>query len=227
MKDWVNAINRDQVDIADILGGEPLLLPWLVDMIRLCPNTRFGISTNGIMTSAALVLASARLSNIISINVSMHPESEERWPMYLDLWSTSLEALRSVYAVHVNLVDAPDNRRKTSLVAEWCRMRGIEFVISPYETVHDLGETTDLGLCCRGGHDHLLVTPDGSAYPCFTALRSPFHEQYLLGNWLDDTMEPSRKPEPCYLKCVDYYVLPSQHQSGDLWGVQVRPCESS
>lgn len=226
MEDWAAAIKRDRVDVAELLGGEPLLIPWLSDLIAECPETKFAISTNGLKADAAVNLAQRMLPNIISINVSLHPESEEHAPDYLDKWSRSVLALREMYNVCVNVVDAPLNREKCAHVAAWLADRRIPCIVSPYEQVRDLGTKTNLGLCCRGGIDHLLVAPDGEAWPCFTALRSPYYAEYSLGNWLDDTIDVSRKAEPCYLQCVDYYVLPHEHIAGDMWGVKAKPCES-
>lgn len=226
MADWVAAITRDAVDVVEILGGEPLLIPWLPDLIAACPRSRFAISTNGLKTEAAQVLADRKLPNLISINLSLHPESEEHDKDYLQKWSASLLALRQSYTLCVNLVNAPRNRERCALVEQWLTSRHIPYIVSPYEQVACLGTKTGLGLCCQGGTDHLLIAPDGEAWPCFTALRSPYHAEYSLGNWIDGTIDVSRKPVPCYLQCVDYYVLPHEHAAGDMWGVKARPCES-
>jgi hypothetical protein len=95
---------------------------------------------------------------------------------------------------------------------QWMHESGVKYELSPYEQMGTLGQVLEQGLCCKGGVNHLTVAPDGTAWPCLTALRSPFWEALALGNWLDDTIDLSKKPQPCYLNCVDYYVLPEQQK---------------
>ena len=83
--------------------------------------------------------------------------------------------------------------------------------------------TNETGLICKGGIDHLVIAPDGTAWPCLSALRSPDWREMILGNWLDGKIDLSRKPQPCYLNCTDYYVLKEQHSNGDMWGVDAKP----
>lgn len=225
LADWVAAIQRDKPELVDIAGGEPLLIGWLPDLFRACPQTAFGLSTNGLSTGGVEALCRERIGNVVAVNVSYHPESP--WKLYDERYKTAVGRLRSVgYPVHTNLVLANDNKARSEQMLRYLEAIGVHVSLSPYEEVEELGMQTSLGLCCKGGVNHLNVAPDGSAWPCLTTMRSPYYEQTCLGNWLDGTLDLSRKEQPCYLYCADYYILPKQHQSGDMWRVEARPCAS-
>lgn len=228
LEDWVAAINRDSPDIVDIAGGEPLLVGWIPELIRACPEVRFGLSTNGLELDEVLRLAdNARfLSNLISINVSYHPDALARWQGYELRWKKAVTALRAAgFPVSSNLIDYEDHVARCGHIPAWLRSVGVHSVVSPYEIMEDLGEKLAQGLCCQGGINHLTVAPDGAAWPCLTTIRSPYWQETSLGNWLDGAVDLARKAQPCYLNCVDYYVLPQQHQSGDMWQIHARPAK--
>lgn len=225
---WIYAIYRDRPDAVDIAGGEPLLKPYVLEIMRQCPTVAFGLSTNGLMRREILRLCSMRkaLPNLVSINVSYHPDARFRHKHYDKRWREAVTALFGAgFNVHTNIVDYGDNVEVTEHLRGWLQYRKIPAVVSPYERMDNLGEKLGQGLCCEGGVNHLTVAPDGSAWPCLTTLRSPYWRETCLGNWLDDTVDLSRKEQPCHLNCSDYYVLAKEHDSGDMWGVEARPCE--
>lgn len=223
MQDWAAAINRDRIELVDIAGGEPLLTGWIPELMMACPNTKFGLSTNGLALQQIVHLCDLHPQNLISINVSYHPESgHDR------TWKRGVALLKMLGAwVHSNIVDYQQNVENSERMIEWLGMREIRMVTSPYEEMDGLGEQLEQGLCCKGGVNHLTVAPDGEAWPCLTTLRSPYWEQACLGNWLDGTTDVGRKKQPCHLNCVDYYVLAKQHTSGDMWRIQARECEGA
>lgn len=225
LADWVAAIERDRPDLVDIAGGEPLLVPWVIDLIEACPATRFGLSTNGLNARGIERLVSRRLPNLVAINVSYHPEAEDRWVGYRARWQQTVGSLKAAgYALGPNLVDHGANVERAAPVLRWLEGLGIRYAVSPYEESAGLGTPQAQGLCCQGGVQHLNIAPDGSAWPCLTSMRSPLWVEYRLGNWLDGPLDLSRKPQPCYLWCHDYYVLAPSHPNGDMWGVEARPC---
>lgn len=220
--EWVTAIRRDHVDLVDIAGGEPFLYDGLLDIVRGCPETPFGLSTNG-MSEKVAALAAQRLPNVISVNVSYHPDSQD-WAAYDKTWKRHVALLRAVgYGVHTNIVDFEDNVSRAAKTIAWLRMLGVHVAISPYEDCRDLGTLLPQGLRCEGGLAHLNVAPDGTAWPCLTTMRSPYWAETALGNWLDGMVDITRKSQPCYLACHDYYVVAQRHEAGDMWRVQARP----
>jgi len=228
MADWVAAIQRDAPDIVDIAGGEPLLLDWTIDLITACPDTAFGLSTNGLAFAQIERLCAIKPQNLLAINISYHPEGKERNAGYDRQWKRTITLMRSLGAKpHTNIVNAPGNVKKAGEVLIWLEKQGCKWEISPYERMDVLGDKLPQGLCCQGGVNHLTIAPDGMAWPCLTALRSPYWKELALGNWLDGTIDLSRKPQPCHLNCVDYYVLPQEHEAGDMWNTQARPCEAA
>ena len=227
LRDWLYAIERDKPELVDIAGGEPLLVPWATMLIQECPDTLFGLSTNGLAARGLAQLVRACPRNLIAINVSYHPRAVETHPDYEERYRKAVAMLlQAPGRPHVNVVDYEDNWERSTPMREWRDARGVKVVRSPFETVDDLGEFTDTALCCQGGVNHLTVAPDGKAWPCLTALRSPYWKDLCLGNWLDGDIDLARKPQPCHLKCVDYYVLPKLHESGDMWRIEAKPCAS-
>jgi hypothetical protein len=221
LEDWVAAIKRDRVDVVDLAGGEPLLVPWLPELLAACPETQFGLSTNGMAYDALERLLAGRPRNLCSINLSFHPETGIG---YMRRFRAAAR-LMALYGApcHSNIVDAPQIHDQVKEALTMLTEMGLRAVVSPFEDVETLGEILPQGLRCRGGIDHLTIAPDGSAWPCLTTIRSPMWRSTCLGNWLDGELDLSAKPEPCHLNCVDYYVLPSQHIAGDMWDIHAEP----
>ncbi len=221
--DWIAAIHRDRPGVVDIAGGEPFLYEGLLDIIAACPETHFGLSTNGISARVLDLTTGAPLQNVVSINVSYHPDAQA-WQGYEPTWRRHVASLRAAhYRVHTNIVDHGDNVERAADTLRWLRGQGIHVAISPYEESAGLGEQLAQGLVCQGGIAHLNVAPDGEAWPCLTTMRSPYWEETRLGNWLDGAVDVARKPVPCHLACHDYYVLRERHEAGDMWGVAATP----
>jgi organic radical activating enzyme len=219
---WIMATQRDAVDLVDIAGGEPTLLPWLPVLMQECPSTRFGLSTNGRSWTALGRLLRSRPDNLISVTYSYHPEA-----VAPEVAMDTLTLIRRYETpMAVNIVDTPFNRANSEKVQTWCADLGVTVHVSPNEHVDILDKLQPQGLACQGGIDHLVMAPDGSAWPCLTTLRSPYWAEHCLGNWLDGNIDLSRKPQPCYLNCTDYFVLPQQHDAGDMWGVRAHPAEA-
>ena len=222
--DWLTAIERDRPTTLELLGGEPFMVDRLYDLVAGA-GCNVAVSTNCVLTERVQAFArKPLLPNLVSVTCSYHPDSTD---VHADAdwrWRCSAVALHEAgYRVSCNLVDYPGHRERSAKMLAWLAGQGVPTCVSPYERTAQLGELRKTGLECRGGEDHLLIAPDGSAYPCFTAFRSPYWRDYCLGNWLDGTVDVTRKPVPCYLDCVDYYVLPQEHSAGDMWNVRARP----
>ena len=224
MDDWVNAIRRDGVELVDVAGGEPFLLPWMPYLFPACPDTKFGLSTNGLALGGLRRMANMRPHNVTAINISYHPESHV--DDYEMLWRQAIMAIRATGGkTHSNIVDVGDNVEASETAIEWMKALAILYEVSPYEDMSVLDEMQETPMCCKGGEQHLVVAPDGTAWPCLSWLRSPFWRDGILGNWLDGTVDLSRKPNPCHLYCIDYHVLKEHHVAGDMWLTEAHPCE--
>lgn len=224
-EDWIAAINRDKPDLVDIAGGEPLLTGYIPELIAGCPETRFGLSTNGLEQDEISRLCAVHPPNLIAINVSYHPDAALRWQGYRTVWQMAVTMFRAHgYNVASSIVDYEDAVERAVDVLKWLGVMNIPYSISPYEESKGLG-ILGQPLKCKGGINHLTVAPDGTTWPCLTGLRSPDYERYILGNWLDGTIDLRLKPEPCRLHCADYYILKDQHQAGDMWHIEAEPVE--
>lgn len=223
-EDWVRAINRDSIELVDIAGGEPLLLDWIPDLIEQCPRTTFGLSTNGLRLDNLIKLAERGPRNLCNVNISLHIETLDTMPDYLERYAVAVNTLRGAgVRTSASVVAANDNVDRTQHAVDRLREAGVHVSISPYEDSSTLGELVSQGLTCDGGVTHLSLAPNGDAWPCLTTMRSPMWAETCLGNWIDGTIDLSRKPKPCHLQCVDYYTLPTQHEAGDMWLIHAKP----
>lgn len=219
-REWIAAIRREWVDTVDIAGGEPLLYEGLLDILDALPRISFGISTNGQALEAIDKLCAKRRENVICVNLSLHPQSELQDERTFKYAATMLHNAR--YPLICNLLDWGDNIQRAAPMAAWLREHDVPVVVSPFEDVTNLGTERATGLRCKGGTSHLTLAADGAAWPCLTALRSPYWREWALGNWVDDTIDLGKRVQPCYLDCTDYYVLKDRHAAGDMWGVEPR-----
>jgi uncharacterized Fe-S cluster-containing radical SAM superfamily protein len=222
---WRDAIAADTPDIMDVAGGEPLLVPWVIDLIHLFPQVKWGLSTNGLLTRRIDELAEAKLRNIVSINVSFHPNITRWLHTYKALYLRTLRVLLNAgYSVHTSVVDYGDNVQVArEMVEHECKEIGLPFYISPYEDMN-LDWNDPQGMLCQGGINHLVMDPAGDMWPCLSTLRSPYRHQRKMGNWLEKSPVISRcNEQPCHVYCIDYHILAKQHPAGDMWNVQARP----
>jgi hypothetical protein len=226
-KDWVNAIQRDLPDIMDIGGGEPLSLPWTLDLICAFPEIKWGLSTNGLNADRIIELADYRLPQIININLSYHPEAARQYTWYDNQWKRQiLMLLDAGYCLSPNLEDVNKNVERSQWAIDWLNELDLHMVISPLcGGRKELAFPQEQALTCEAGINFLTVGPDGTAWPCLSALNSYAWKETSIGNWLDGTIDLSRKPNPCHLYCVEYNVQYAQHESGDFWGIHARPLE--
>ena len=231
-EDWNAAIKRDQPEIMDIGGGEPLSVPWVLDWMRDNPKVAFGLSTNGLDTDKIDELARRPLSNIININLSYHPEAAAIYPWYDKQWKGQvIRLLTTGYVLSPNLEDTGKNVERSQWAINWLKSLGIHMVVSPLcGGRKELAKPQPLALECKGGVNYITIAPDGRAWPCLSSLNSYAWDSTSIGNWLDDTIDLSNKPDPCNLFCVEYFIQYQQHEAGDFWGIEAHPkgveCES-
>jgi hypothetical protein len=228
MEDWVNAIWHDPPEIMDIGGGEPLSLPWTLDLIALFPRIRWGLSTNGINTDRIEELAERKLRQIINVNLSYHPEAARTVPGYDDLWKREVLLLaKAGYSVGPNLEITPFNMANGKWAIDWLEAEGLHMVVSPLCGGRpELAHPQEQALVCEAGRNFKTFAPDGRAWPCLSALNSYAWDETSIGNWIDGKIDLSRKPNPCHLYCVEFNVQYQEHESGDFWGINARPvCE--
>jgi organic radical activating enzyme len=224
LADWIAAIQRDRPEMVDIAGGEPLLTGWIPELVLACPETRFGLSTNGLADGELQRLAHIKPRNLLSVALSYHPDSE--WPHYEQRWRRAAVIVGMAWGHRLfNVVDYADNVARAQGAITWLQSVNGRMTISPYEETDDLDAMQPTGLTCQGGVTHLVIAPDGATWPCLTTMRSPLWRETCIGNWLDGELDLSRKPEPCHLYCADYYILGPGHEAGDMWGTKPRPIE--
>jgi organic radical activating enzyme len=224
LEDWINAVERDQPEMLTIGGGEPLTVPWVFDLIRSFPYIKWNLSTNGLVVSKINDLASTKFVQINNINLSYHPEAADKYPWYFSQWKREiLKLAESGYNISSNIENINDNVEKSQAAIEFMQSENLPMLISPIcGGREELSRPQDIPLICEGGVNHLVIAPNGDAWPCQTAINSYAWKETCLGNWLDGTLDLSHKPIPCNLYCVDWFHQYKEHQAGDFFGLKVR-----
>lgn len=227
LEDWMRAIDRDKPDILTMGGGEPLTVSWALDLIKTFPEIQWSLSTNGLVRGKIDELASCRLGQIININLSYHPEAAAQYPWYFDNWKREILMLATAgYNVSSNIEKVNDNVEKSHKAIEWMKLQNLPMLISPICGGRpELASPQPKALICDAGINHLVIAPDGGAWPCQTAINSYAWRETCLGNWLDGNIDLSRKPVPCHLWCVELYSQYKEHQAGDFFGISAREAE--
>lgn len=223
-EDWKNAIERDPADYITLAGGEPLSVPWAIDLMRAFPGIKWCLSTNGIVRKKINELAAQRLPQIFNINLSYHPETAAKYDWYTNQWKAEMLMLAAAgYNVSSNVENINDNVEKSGEAIEWAKAHGLPMLISPICGGRDeLSRPQGIGLVCEGGINHLVIDPAGNAWTCQSSINSYAWDKTCLGNWLDGPLDIKHKPNPCYLYCVEYFVQYKEHQAGDFFFLNVR-----
>ena len=227
LEDWIAATERDMPDILDLGGGEPLSVPWVLDYIRAFPNLQWGLSTNGLNEDKVDELVQQPLPQIISINLSYHPEAARIYDWYDRTWKREVrELLEADYNVIPNLENTGHNLEWGKWAIDWLAGIGKHMVISPLcGGSPELAQPQPLALTCKAGTNFITIAPDGRAWPCLTSLNSYAWNETSIGNWLDGTIDLSNVPNPCHLWCVEWFSQYLNHEAGDFWGLKVHPIE--
>lgn len=222
---WVSAWNRLKPGILDVTGGEPFLLPWLVDFYeRLDPAIKLGMTTN-ISHDLTQFVQRVPPERFVNITCSWHPSDNgtKSQPNNLFLFTGRLMLLKQRgYPVCVNYVAWPEQLWMIGFFKEWFESRGVRFHVDPYSSIayypFDLSEaeaqyvrkhtgpdrephewTTQHGrnyqVDCSGGIDHISVQPDGSAWRCILDRQLLINP---LGNILDDDFRLLDTPRTCH-----------------------------
>lgn len=223
LEEWIKAIERDKPDMIGLGGGEPLSVSWVLDLIRAFPDVNFAINTNG-LSDKIDELVKERISNVIHINYSYHPDAAKRYGWYDALYKQNFVALaRAGYPVTGSVVITDNYRDDTAGIMKWAEDVGAHITEIPICTTRpEINDLTDEGLICDAGVTHLFSDPSGNVWACQTALNSPFWRETCLGNWIDGKIDISRKPVPCFMWCVEKNVNSGAHESGDFFHVNAR-----
>jgi len=224
MEDWARAIERDTPDFITLAGGEPLSVPWAIDLMRAFPNVKWCLSTNGLNRDKIDELANLRLPQIFNINLSYHPEAAKRYSWYFDGWKIGMLTLAEAgYNVSSNIERVNQNVERSQRAIDFAHALGKKMLISPICGGRpELAHPQDTPLVCEGGINHLTIAPNGDAWPCQSAINSFAWKETCLGNWIDDTIDMSKKPVPCHLQCVEYFYQYKEHEAGDFFFLNVR-----
>lgn len=207
--EWLHVWNDICPAHLEITGGEPFLLPGLVDMlVDLDPAIRFGITTNLTLPIEEFARCIDR-RQLLNITCSRHP-SMYKQPR--EMFDGKVRLLVSKgFHVTVNLVAYPDQMYLIPDMKRHYEGMGAHFHVDPYRVDRDMLRyqyskedtafldryvTRDRGwllkpepqgmnrALCSAGHDHICVAPNGDYWPC---MLYQFRDYKPLGNVFVDT----------------------------------------
>lgn len=222
--EWLVVWNRLKPALLDITGGEPFLMPDLVELIvGLDPSIRVGLTSN----LSHPLLEFVRLispERVVSIAASFHPTENgtRQHPMNPEIFVGRCLFLQSRgFRVTVNCVAWPEQLYLIPAWAEMFRSHGLRFHVDPYSPIayypyeytdaerrylepwvlpnrqtglRVIQPTKPVVVDCSGGLDHLSVQPDGSAWRCILERQLGINP---LGNVFDPGFSLLDQPIPC------------------------------
>ena len=222
--EWLAVWNRLKPALLDISGGEPFLMPDLVDLIvGLNPEIRVGLTSN---LSHPLLEFARHVSpeRVVSIAASFHPTENgtRQCPMNPEIFVGRCMFLQSRgFRITVNCVAWPEQLYLIPAWAEMFRSHGLRFHVDPYSPMayypyeyseaerkllepwivpnRQVGLTViqpvePVAVDCSGGIDHLSVQPDGSAWRCILERQLGINP---LGNVFDPEFRLLDEPRMC------------------------------
>jgi len=231
-QDWLKAWNRLRPQLLDITGGEPFLMPDLLDVLTgLDPAIRVAITSN---LSHPLLEFVKRVSpeHVINVTASFHPmeNGTRTHPMNPEIFVGRCLFLQNHgFNLTVNVVAWPEQMYLIPAWAEMFRSHGLRFHVDPYSSIAYypceyseaerrflepwIWENRRAGLkgrkpdvpvtvMCSGGVDHINVQPDGSAWRCILERQLGLNP---LGNVFDPGFELLQSP----LSCAESWQCPA------------------
>lgn len=219
LEDWLAAWNRLAPDMLDITGGEPFVVPWMLDlMASLDPSIKLAVTTN-LSKSVIDLIKRVPPHRLVSVTTSWHPTQR----MGLEEFTAKCVLLQKRgYHVVVNYLTWPEQLWITNHFRQWFVNTRLPFHVDKYaphseakalppneaERAYaaplvgpDRGPhpwTKKYGerhrVLCNSGLRHLCVQPDGSIYRCltwFVAGREP------MGSVFDPQLKLLDKPAEC------------------------------
>ena len=126
---WIRGWNRLRPNILDITGGEPLGVPWMVDVMSgLDPSINLALTTN-LSNSLLDLIKRVPPTRLVSITASWHPTQR----MSLEHFTAKCVLLsKRGYAVTVNYVTWPEQLWMTDHFRRWFQDAGLVFHVDPY-----------------------------------------------------------------------------------------------
>ena len=183
---WVVALNRLDLEVLDITGGEPFMQPDFFSLLEGLRCPQIAITTN---LSFDLTAFAQRISpeKVVSLTVSYHPTST----MSFDEFFGKCLFLKSKgFNITVNFVAYPEQMYLIPMACGRFQSSGMRFHVDPYIQTEFfpykfsdseraflspyVGKDRDNFFqkkatghkLCSGGRDHINIQPSGDAYRC-------------------------------------------------------------
>lgn len=207
---WVETWNRYSPRILMISGGEPFLIPNMVDVIEGIHSTIY-VNTNLTQDMSEFLGRIAPRHNLTLI-ASYHPTQQH------DMFFNNAETIRKRgHRITVTFITYPRQLHLHNQIRAECRARGLRLktetcldltnplpytieqartakALSPSCRHHYINEVpTDRVIMCSGGHNYICVAPNGDTFPC-TSKATCVSQTDTLGNILEERNVVSNAP---------------------------------
>lgn len=213
---WLEAWQRLAPEILDVTGGEPFLVPGLVDILSGLPSSiRLGLTTN-LTHDLSDFLERVPPDRFVQVTCSLHPTQ----PKFNEVvfYGRALQLKNRGYPVMINFVGWPEQLWLAEHYRRITLERGLRFHFDPYSGAyqevrwseqeraeiarlrgpdrepHPFSSRGNYDVLCSGGMEHLSVHPDGTAFRCL------LDQQWGLpsvGNVFDPAFKPNDSTTPC------------------------------
>ena len=203
--DWIRQLPASST--IEISGGEPLLYPGLIDLLRAIVEMGlgWGLTTNAAHSAAVEALAGARLAACAGLNVSIQPESP------LDILERAALLREAGYPVRLNWVDHPDSPPMPN---------GLGFHVNriPYQAWLEGDALDNVRRVCSAGSSHLCCDPTGRVYRCLVHLQLGVEQLGTIVAPLQGMVLHGL--QPCNTGCSTCYTTMPESWSLKMKGVQ-------
>jgi len=207
---WVSTWNRYSPKLLMISGGEPFLIPNMVDVIAGLRCT-VAINTNLTQDVSEFIERIPPRPNLTFL-ASYHPTQKH------DMFFDNANKIRQEgHSIAVAFITYPKQLHLHERVKNECKKRGLQLrietcldlnnllpytdeeeriakTISPGCRHHFINEVpTDKTIVCSGGHNYICVDPSGDTFRC-TSKAVCEQEKEVIGNILEDNNVVSSVP---------------------------------
>ncbi len=212
--------------VCGISGGEPFTYKNFLPLLENLPKNMYFDITSNLSFDVQQFLKVAK--NCVGVVCSFHPSNANNSKDYIANFTNKVKALTVLPNTRVNFVAAPQNIRFYHEIKELCDNLRIPLHVDAYAPLHEENripfETSEdeefakvitskdrdsfikqsnmeqqRMVECSAGCEHLVLLPDGSAYPC---LRYAQKKNQFVGMFTEDSYKMNSK----YMQC-SYYPI--------------------
>lgn len=210
---WRDFLLRLPPATIDVVGGEPLQYPGIVELLQSVSIRHCWAMTTHLPENRAYhSIADSPIAGCVHITWSYHPYSRQDATTF-----ARFQRLRDIYGSHVVSASVVHygNIPIQDILSRFAD-DGIYCAVNEYQPPvgNGLAPTWQR---CNGGHRHIVCGPDGGVWPCFALFERPDRNRWRLGHISDFVLRPARAL--CHQECGPCY-----RAAGNPFRIDLAPC---